>query len=49
MNKLLPKIEELKPINDSRLTFSETPLTKDFNLLDFKNKITICTVLLSSV
>ena len=41
MNKLLPKIEELKPINDSRLTFSETPLTKDFNLLDFKNKLQV--------
>ena len=41
MNKLLPKVEELDSINDSRLTFSETPLIKEFDLLDFKSKLQV--------
>lgn len=41
MNKLLPEIEELFPISDTRKTFSETPLTKDFELLCFKDKLQV--------
>ncbi len=41
MNKLLPEIEELFPISDTRKTFSETPLTKDFELLCFRDKLQV--------
>lgn len=41
MNNLLPEINELFPIYDTRKTFSETPLNKDFELLNFKDKLQV--------
>ena len=41
MNKLLPDIEELKPIVDSRLTFSGTPFIREFYKLNEIEKIQI--------
>lgn len=34
MNSLLPKIDDLEPIVDSRQIFSETPFIRDFYKLD---------------
>ncbi len=41
MNILLPDIEKLFPIYDTRKTFSETPLNKDFELLSFRDKLQV--------
>lgn len=41
MNNLLPKKEELFPINDETKTFSDTPFQLDWSLLDFKSKLQI--------
>lgn len=41
MNSLLPKIDDLEPIVDSRQTFSETPFIRDFYKLDDDEKLQI--------
>lgn len=41
MNNLLPKKEELLPINGERNTFNDTPFQIEWELLDFKNKLQI--------
>ncbi len=41
MNSLLPNIDDLKPIVDSRQTFSETPFIRDFYKLDDDEKLQI--------
>lgn len=41
MNSLLPKIDDLEPIVDSRQTFSETPFIRDFYKLDDAEKLQI--------
>lgn len=41
MNSLLPKIDDLEPIVDSRQTFSETPFIRDFYKLDDEEKLQI--------
>ena len=41
MNSLLPNINELEKIVDSRQTFSESPMTKDFILLSEKDKLQV--------
>lgn len=41
MNSLLPKIDDLEPIVDSRQTFSETPFIRDFYKLDDYEKLQI--------
>lgn len=41
MNDLLPSIDDLKPIVDSRQTFSETPFIRDFYKLDDYEKLQI--------
>lgn len=41
MNKLLPNIYELEPIFGNRDTFGETPFTRDFKNLSFKNKLQV--------
>lgn len=43
MNNLLPKIDELEKIVDSRQTFSESPLTKDFYLLSENDQLQVLT------
>ena len=43
MNNLLPNIDELEKIVDSRQTFSETPMIKDFVLLSEKDKLQVLT------
>lgn len=40
-NKLLPDIEELRPIVDSRLTFSDTPFIREFYKLNEGEKLQI--------
>ena len=41
MNSLLPKINDLEPIVDSRQTFSETPFIRNFYKLDDDEKLQI--------
>ena len=41
MNSLLPKIDDLEPIVDSRQTFSETPFIRDFYKLNDDEKLQI--------
>lgn len=41
MNNLLPKIDDLEPIVDSRQTFGETPFIRDFYKLDDDEKLQI--------
>ena len=41
MNNLLPKIDDLEPIVDSRQTFSETPFIRCFYKLDDAEKLQI--------
>ena len=41
MNKLLPKIENLEPIVDSRQTFSDTPMKKEFEKLEEIDKLQV--------
>lgn len=41
MNNLLPKVDDLKTIVDSRETFSESPLTKDFKLLSENDQLQV--------
>lgn len=41
MNKLLPKIEELEPIVDSRQTFSDSPMKKEFDKLEEIDKLQV--------
>lgn len=43
MNNLLPNIDELEKIIDSRQTFSETPMIKDFVLLSEEDKLQVLT------
>lgn len=43
MNNLLPNINELEKIVDSRQTFSESPMIKDFVLLSEKDKLQVLT------
>lgn len=43
MNKLLPNINELEKIVDTRQTFSESPMIKDFILLSEKDKLQVLT------
>ena len=42
MNSLLPKIDDLEPIVDSRQIFSETPFIRDFYKLDDINNFYDC-------
>ena len=41
MNRLLPIIDEMDTIVDSRCTFSETPMVKNFLLLSEKDKLQV--------
>ena len=41
LNSLLPKIDDLEPIVDSRLTFSDTPFIRDFNKLSEIEKLQV--------
>ena len=41
MNSLLPKIDDLEPIVDSRQTFSETPFIREFYKLYDDEKLQI--------
>lgn len=41
MNNLLPKLEELEPIFDSRQTFSETPFVRDFCKLEESEQLQV--------
>lgn len=43
INNLLPKVEDLAPIVDSRLTFSDTPFIREFYKLDEREKLQILT------
>lgn len=43
MNSLLPNIDELEKIVDSRQTFSESPMTKDFILLSENDQLQVLT------
>lgn len=40
MNEILPKINELEVITDARMTFSDSPMQKEFELLTEKKSAT---------
>ena len=46
MNEILPKINELEVITDSRMTFSDSPMQKEFELLSEKNQLQVITDLI---
>lgn len=41
MSKLLPMLSELKPISGNRDVFGQTVFTKEFNLLNFEEKLQV--------
>lgn len=46
MNEILPKINELEAITDDRMTFSDSPMQKEFELLTEKNQLQVITDLI---
>ena len=46
MNEILPKINELEVITDARMTFSDSPMQKEFELLTEKNQLQVITDLI---